>query len=467
MLDRIFDTIVAISSAPGHGAVAIVRLSGPDALAIGDQMAVIEGDSFAARPGFTRLSGEVSIGEGLTLPAVYYLFRAPRSYTRQDTVEIQTVGSPAAAELVREQAIKHGAIPALPGEFTARAFLNGAMDLSQAEAVGALIRAQTDNQLRAARRVMDGALSKRIETARNALAELVALVEADIDFAEEPIDFISPDELCRRLSELTASLAELRAGAPSWERLEVLPRILLLGPPNAGKSSLMNRLSGIERSICEAVAGTTRDILSSPIRLDRGDAILLDAAGIDQTTDEVLAEARAMALSQAQQVDLVCLVVDAAAPDDAKPVADVVAGDAASSIVAINKCDLIPKDRVAALADRWRQHELGEVCPTSAATGAGLDNLRLAMTEALGEGGATVAAEAVCLTERQQAALAEAVDAIERAISLGGDVADILDCAELLAFELREALDALGRVTGDVSTEDLLSHVFANFCIGK
>ena len=275
MLDRIDDTIVAISSAPGYGAVALIRLSGPHAITIADRMSKTEEDTpLSDHLGSSRIVGEVAIEEGLYLPAFFYLFRTPHSYTRQDIVEIQTVGSPSSAELVRKRAIQLGALPALPGEFTARAFFGGAMDLSQAEAVGGLIRAQTDTQLRAARRIMEGVLAKQLTKSLDALAELLALVEADIDFAEEPIEFLTPPELCARLGEVSSQLEGLRTSAPSVERFDVLPRILLLGPPNAGKSSLMNRLSGIPRAICEAVAGTTRDILSAPISLGHGEAIL-------------------------------------------------------------------------------------------------------------------------------------------------------------------------------------------------
>ncbi len=468
MLDRIDDTIVAVSSAPGYGAVALIRLSGPHAMTIADRMSRTTDDiPLSDRTGSSRIVGEVAIEEGLYLPAIFYVFRTPHSYTRQDIVEIQTVGSPSSAELVRKRAIHFGAIPALPGEFTARAFLEGAMDLSQAEAVGGLIRAQTDTQLRAARRIMAGVLAEQLTRSRDALAELLALVEADIDFSEEPIEFITPPELCTRLDEVSSQLEGLRTGAPSVERFEVLPRILLLGPPNAGKSSLMNRLSGIPRAICEAVAGTTRDILSAPISLGRGEAILLDAAGIDHSTDEIVAASRAMAMSTAAEVDLVCLVVDATNPAAGEMLDRSPEIDSGHSVIAINKCDLVSGDESTRLTRLWEQREIGPVCQTSALSGAGIEHLRETLRRALGDSGPSASAEAVYLTDRQRSAIAEAIEALKRAMALSRESRQTIDCADLLAFELRETLDALGAVTGDVTTEDLLTKVFANFCIGK
>lgn len=468
MLDRIDDTIVAVSSAPGYGAVTLVRLSGPLATTITDRMSKTSDEiPLDRRPGSIRIAGEVAINGRLYLPAFFYVFRAPHSYTRQDIVEILTVGSPSAAELVRKRAIQLGAIPALPGEFTARAFFNGAIDLSQAEAVGGVIRAHTDTQLRAARRIMDGALAKELTKSRDKLAELVALVEAEIDFAEEPIEFLTPPELCARLGEVSSDLNRLRNSAPSAERIDTLPHILLLGPPNAGKSSLMNRLSGISRAICAAVAGTTRDILSAPISLGRGEAILLDSAGIDRSADEIVAAARAMALSTAAQVDLVCLVVDATDPRAIDAMDGVPESGGGRSVVALNKCDLILGADLPALLRDWERREIGPVCQTSALSGTGIEHLRETMRLALGQGGLTTSAEALYLTERQRSAIAEATAATDRAVTLSRQCDQVIDCADLLAFELREALEALGSVGGSVTTEDLLAQIFANFCIGK
>ncbi len=468
MLDRLDETIVAISSAPGCGAVGIVRLSGPEAITLVKRMAQTSaGEPFRARPGSTRVSGEVFFDADLALPAFFYVFRAPHSYTRQNMVEVYTIGAPAALELVRRRAVELGARPAQPGEFTARSFVNGAMDLAKAEAVAGVIRAQSDTQLRASRRMMDGAFFKQIVETRDTLAELVGLVEADIDFAEEPIEFITPGAVRDRLGEITVRLQQMLAEAPPAERLEVLPRILLLGPSNAGKSLLMNRLSGTSRAICAAAAGTTRDILSAPVKVGRGEAILLDAAGVDRPADELLAAARAMALSTAEQVELVCLVVNVTGPEHDDVLTEVRSLDIAKVVIAANKCDLISNEDTADVVKRLGECGLGPVCPISALMGTGIDALRQAFAAALAESVNTTLGEAVFLSERQRNAIVETLDLLQRAVALSETAVETIDCADRLAFELREALEALGVITGEVTTEDLLDQVFANFCIGK
>ena len=468
MLDRLDEIIVAISSAPGRGPLGIVRLSGPGAIDLAEHMArPANGGSLRSRPGFSRVEGEVFVDEATALPAHFYLFRKPRSYTREDLVEIYSVGSPAALELIRRRVLDLGAVPARPGEFTARAFLNGALTLPEAEAVAAVIRAQSDAQLRAARRMMDGTFTRRIVDVRERLAELVALVEADIDFAEEPIEFITPPELCRRLEEIAATLDRLRHDSAPLERLEALPRVLLFGAPNVGKSTLMNQLSGMARSICAAAAGTTRDVLAAPIRLGRGEAILLDTAGVDTSLDEVIAAARAATLSEAERVDLVCFVADATRPPDRDAIVALKRLDVPGTVVAANKCDLLTAEQRQAAIARLAGEGLKPVHPVSAETGEGVETLRSALAEALGAAASTTLGEGMVLTERQHSALAEVDETLARAAALGRQATETVDCADLLAFELREALDLLGNVVGAVTTEDLLGQVFARFCIGK
>lgn len=468
MLDRLDETIVAISSAPGYGAVGIVRLSGPGAIGIAEGMASpADHQGLAARPSWSRIAGEVQVDEDTSLPATFYLFRAPRSYTRQDMVEIHTVGSGAVLEMVRQRAVALGAVPAEPGEFTARAFLSGALDLCSAEAVAGVIRARTDTQLRAARRMMDGALAGRLKEARNELAELAALVEADIDFAEEPVEFIAPGALRDRLRGITSTLEALLAESAVVEQFDSLPHILLLGPPNAGKSSLMNRLSGTSRAICAAAAGTTRDILSAPIRLHRTDAILLDAAGVDRSEDELTAEASDRTMSAAQRVDLVCIVVDVSKSANGQVFEAVDALDVGRVVVAANKSDLVSAEEAAGRVKELASRRRGPVCLVSALYGTGLDALRDALREALAVTDTTTTSEAVLISPRQRAAVSNAAEAVGRAVSLSRGARETIDFADLLAVELREALDMLGSVTGEVTTEDLLGQVFANFCIGK
>lgn len=468
MIDRLNETIVAISSAPGHAPLGLVRLSGKEAVAMVDRMATtLDRQPLGSRTIATRVPGEVLIDRDLALPASFYVFRAPRSYTRQDLVEIHTVGSPAALEIVRRRAISLGAVPAEPGEFTARAFLNGALDLAQAEAVAGVIRAQTDTQLRASHRMMDGSLARRIKVIRDEVAELLGLVEADIDFAEEPIEFVTPQALRDRLVGITHTLGEVMAKAESAERFDVLPHILLFGAPNVGKSSLMNRLSGTSRAICAAAAGTTRDILSAPVQIGRGEAVLLDAAGIDRSQDQIVAQARAMAMSKAEEIDLVCLVVDISNPPEEQIFDTLRSLGVSRTVIAANKADLIGDLEAQATCRRLESLSLGPVCLVSALEGTGIEKLRNTFGQALGSAITTTMGESVLVSERQQHAVESAGESIHRAIALAKSARETIDQADVLAFELREAVDALGAVTGEVTTEDLLHQIFANFCIGK
>jgi len=468
MYNVVDDTIVAVSTAPGQSAVGIVRLGGPTALTIADRLATSDQRRpIAEHEPSSRVEGELTLDSDRSLPVVLYVFKAPHSYTRQDLVEFHTIGSPPVLSLVVKRAIELGARQAQPGEFTARAYLNGAMDLSAAQSVAGIIRAQTDTQLKAARRLGAGDLAGRIDAAMKRLAHLTALVEADIDFAQEPIEFITSDQLVSELSAVDSQLRALDAVAISAERIDVLPSVLLFGRPNTGKSSLMNVLSGTRRAICSAAAGTTRDILTAPARLGRCEALLLDVAGVKDRDEGVQALAREKALAEAQRVDMVCVVVDASVEVNGGLVEIVRSWQGASIVLVANKLDLIDdamKEHVANRLDGWG---FGPVSFVSARNGAGVEDLRARLGAVLGVDTGTVGGNAVVLTARQRSAIKDAVAGVARAIKLGQGVTEVTDCADVLAFELRETMDALGRITGQVTTEDLLDQVFASFCIGK
>lgn len=471
MYETLEDTIVAISSAAGHAPRGIVRLSGPDALAIASRLFhSTAGPPLHEQVGFRRIIGTVHAGQTAPVPGEVYLFRAPHSYTRQDCAEIHTIGSPPLLAMVVNAAIDAGARPAQPGEFTARAFLAGAMDLSRAQAVAATINARTDAQLRAARKLQDGHLSRQVADWQRQLAELTALVEADIDFAEEPIEFIAPDALRTRVQALMDDIKNLCAAATGIERFDVSPTILLLGPPNAGKSSLLNALSGLDRAICSAIAGTTRDILTAPIRVGNAEALLLDAAGVHDDGDTLLREAQTKALRTAQRVDLLCLVVDLTATPSPALFDALPAAPTTPYILVANKADRV--DAGHADATLQSLESLAPVRPAaafavSAVRGDGLDRLRAALADQLSTRDDLAEDTDVVLSARQRAALDTAAAALDRAMHEADGIGATVDRAEILAFELRVALDALKPLVGEVTTEDLLTSIFASFCIGK
>ncbi len=468
MFDVIDDTIVAVSSPPGAGVRGIVRCSGPETLRLACCVFTPLGSVDIEKvPGFRRVHGWVAVEPGCAVPGEVYLFRGLRSYSRQDCVEYHVPGAPILLAMLVERLIGLGARAAEPGEFTARAFLSGAMDLPRAEAIAATIRSRSDAQLRVSRRMMDGRLTDVTGRIVEDFAELVALVEADIDFAEEPIDFISPAELKTRLADIARRLEHLSFESESSARVDALPRILLVGRSNAGKSTLMNRLSGMDRSICSQVPGTTRDILSAPVRLGGGEAVLLDAAGVDPDTDGLPREASAATLSAARGVDLICLVVDLAAAPGASACAPEGMPVEIPCVVVGNKIDALDERARAARVSSLERSRRGQVCSVSALTGEGIEACRglLARTLELPETG--IAADAVVVTARQRDAVETALAAVRRCAAEASDIDETIDRADILAFELREGLEALGAIAGTVTTEALLGRVFASFCIGK
>ena len=467
MFDLTDDTIVAVSSASGRAPRGIVRVSGPAAVRLGSALFKPDySDKLDVLPGFTRTAGRVALEPGVTAPAECYLFRAPHSQTRQDCCEIHTVSAPPLLAMITERFIALGARPAEPGEFTARAFCAGAIDLVEVEAVAATIRARSDAQLRAAREMSSGHLAAMIRDTTDGLSELTSLVEADIDFAEEPIDFVSPAVLRRQLTGLLGRLEQLLNQAASTERLEVLPTILLAGVPNVGKSSLLNALTGMNRAICSAVAGTTRDVLSAPLSLRHGEAILLDTAGHQTERDMMSALTRQATASATAAADLVCLVVDASRSSE-HDTRDISHLSRQPNLIAVNKVDLVARDAALHCRDYWSEQTGRPVVLVSATTGAGLERLKEGLEACLNDDRLTGGDGIIALTARQKDCLQRCRLALERAFKLADRATDTLDIADVLALDLREALNALGTLTGNITTEDLLERVFARFCIGK
>ena len=440
------DTIAAIATAAGSGGVGIVRLSGPRARAIADTVA---GPGLRPRQASHRRFRDeagCTIDDGIVL-----LFPAPHSFTGEDVVELQGHGGPVVLQALVRRCCALGARQARPGEFSERAFLNGKLDLAQAEAIADLIAATDGRAARAARRSLEGAFSRRVDAIAEVLLRLRVHVEAAIDFADEPIDTLGGAQVRDGLADARARLAALLAEAEHGRRLRDGLHVVLLGPPNAGKSSLLNALAGSERAIVTDIAGTTRDVLRESVRLDGLELTLVDTAGLREAGDAIEREGMRRARVELEHADLVLLVLDARDPQAGlDAVGTLPAGAAVLELC--NKADLLdalPADDAARL---W----------LSAATGEGIGRLRARLRELAGGHAGEGSDGEFSARARHVEALRQARDALdEAAAEFAGER------LELAAEQLRRGHDALGAITGRISADDMLGHIFSTFCIGK
>jgi len=455
------DTIAAISTPPGRGGIGIVRLSGPESASIAVQLVRLRRPLQHAR---ARLADVLdgSFNEGHSLDggrideALVTWFQSPNSYTAEDVVEIAAHGSPVVLELLMRRTLELGARLAEPGEFTQRAFLSGRLDLTQAEAVRDLIEAQTLTQARQAASQLGGALSRRVGPAKHALLELIALLEAGIDFAEDDVDVTPAAEIARRIGDLTPALEALEASYGRGRIVHDGLTLAIVGRPNAGKSSLFNRLVERERAIVTATPGTTRDTVSERISLDGIPLELVDTAGLREGSEE--AERLGIARSREALADagLVLVVLDRTQPlnEEEQRLLDSVQGRPA--VVVLNKCDL---------ADAVTEHEPAiqnlETVRTSALTGEGIPALR-ARILALATGGA--AEEPGMLTSlRHHRAILSTLEALQDAARANASAIP----HEMILLDLYRALWVLDSLTGQTTSDDILNLIFSTFCIGK
>ncbi|WP_313345034.1 tRNA uridine-5-carboxymethylaminomethyl(34) synthesis GTPase MnmE [Stenotrophomonas sp.] len=442
------DTIVAIATAPGAGGVGMLRVSGPQALRIAAALGCpLLQPRHAHYARFRDAEAEV-IDDGIAL-----YFPGPRSFTGEDVVELQGHGSPVVLQQLVARCIALGARQARPGEFSERAFLNGKLDLAQAEAIADLIAASDTRAARAARRSLDGVFSRRVEDAGEQLVRLRIHVEAAIDFADEPLDTLGGEQVRSGLGEVLRSLVTLRDDAERGRRLRDGLHAVLVGPPNAGKSSLLNALAGSERAIVTDIAGTTRDTLRETIRIDGLELTLVDTAGLREGGDAIEREGMRRARAEMQRTDLAIIVLDARDPQAGHAaVADAIA-DVPQQLWIHNKSDLL--ESLPADID-------ANVVHVSAATGQGLDRLHTRLRElASGSAGDSVEGE-FSARARHVEAIILAIGHAERAES-----ELVHEHLELAAEELRLAHEALGEITGRMSADDLLGRIFSSFCIGK
>ncbi|MGB3270681.1 MAG: tRNA uridine-5-carboxymethylaminomethyl(34) synthesis GTPase MnmE [Rhodanobacter sp.] len=442
------DTIAAIASAPGAAGVGVVRVSGPAAPAIGQALL---GRAPQARhahfAAFRDGAGEL-IDRGLLLH-----FPAPASYTGEHVLELQGHGSAVLLDLLLRRVCELGARLARPGEFTERAFLNGKLDLAQAEAVADLIAARSQAGARAALQSMGGVFSRKVDGLLQALIALRVHIEAAIDFPEEEIDFLADPAITAQLEDLRTELAGLLREARRGVRLNDGLKVAIVGRPNAGKSSLLNALAGSDRAIVTPIAGTTRDVLRESLSLDGIALELADTAGLRDTEDEVEREGVRRARGELQRADVAVLVTEADHADaDLGFFGTLPAG--VERLVLVNKID---RDGLAPHGERR-----GDVrwLWASAKTGAGLDSLRDHLRQLAGAG----SGEGAFSARRRHV---QALENVGQHLDHAASALATTRAGELAAEELRQAQHALGEITGSYSSDDLLGAIFGSFCIGK
>lgn len=444
------DTIAAIATAAGRGAVGIVRLSGPQAFAIAGQIA---GELPAPRQAGLRAlrdaKGEV-LDQGLVL-----CFPGPHSFTGEDVAELQGHGGPVVLTELLQAAVTAGARIAQPGEFSERAYLNGRLDLAQAEAIADLIDAASGQAVRAAQKTLEGAFSRRVHSLVAQLTDLRVFVEGALDFSDEDIDWLADARLLERLREAEALLQETRQQAGQGQRLREGMTVAIVGQPNVGKSTLLNALAGYEAAIVSEQAGTTRDLLREHLLLDGLPLTIVDTAGLRDTEDAVEREGIRRAWQALEKAELALFLVDDREGVTAADRALLAQLPAMPRLLLRNKCDLA--GHPPALSSGAEGQELR----LSAKAGLGLDLLVQALKA---QAGLSEVGEGVFLARaRHLRALDQAASHLAQARQRLTERAHV----ELAAEELRLAQDALGQITGAQSSDALLGEIFRRFCIGK
>ena len=447
------DTIAAVATAPGAGGIGVVRVSGPGAAQIAHMLL-----GRAPRPRHAHYARFTEADGALLDRGLLLWFPAPRSYTGEDVLELHAHGGPVLLDLLLRRVYALGARPARPGEFTQRAFLNGKLDLAQAEAVADVITAGSESALRAAQRALSGAFSARVRELQTLLTGARVQIEAALDFPEEELELLADPALAAALTGLVAALDAVLAEARRGVRLARGLEVVLVGAPNVGKSSLLNALAGTERAIVTALPGTTRDVLCVELALDGVRLQVADTAGLRTTHDLVEREGVRRALAALAQADLALLVTRADDWQRDLALLRQQAGASPELLVVVNKIDL---DQLPAA--RSVEPDMPPRIALSAQTGAGLDLLRAELRARAGGVGADSAFSArerhLDALQRAAAEIAAAREETARA-GHGG-------MAELAAEALRRAQGALDELTGQHSSDDLLGAIFSSFCIGK
>jgi tRNA modification GTPase len=448
-MQRPGDTIAAVATPGGRGGIGIVRVSGPDSARIAKELCGGLPPPRTARYGAFRSADGTLLDRGLILH-----FPAPASYTGEDVVELHGHGGRAVMDLLLGRVLELGARHAAPGEFTERAFLNGKLDLVQAEAVADLIDSASAESARSAARSLEGRFSARIHELRDRLVDARAFIEAALDFPDEAAEFPAASAAEQRLAEWLEASAILLGQARSGRALRQGLRIVILGPPNAGKSSLLNRLLGSDRAIVDAAPGTTRDTVEESLVVGGIAMHAVDTAGLRDTADAVEAEGVRRALAAAAGADLLLVVMEDERAERELPRLRPQLPAGCRRIIVRNKIDL-------GGTRACRVEAAGEATISlSAKTGDGLD---LLLTELRAESGAAAGEDAILARDRHIVALEQANAAVGR----GLEALRSGRGAEVIAEELRGAQQELGRITGEFGADELLGEIFSRFCIGK
>ena len=459
------DTIAAISTAIGEAGISVIRISGKDAIKIADK--VFKGKrKLEEVKTHTAHYGKIVDASGKVVDyVVATVFRAPHSYTGEDTVEISCHGGIFVTRKVLETILEAGARLAQPGEFTKRAFLNGKIDLSQAEAVADLIRSATDLAYQSSLSQLEGSISNKIKKMRDDLINLCSLVELELDFADEDLEFVDKPELAKKIKDAISEIDELIETFKFGKIYREGIKVVIAGKPNAGKSSLLNALLNENRAIVSDIPGTTRDIIEESLNIEGVLFRVIDTAGLRETYDIIEQEGVKRAEEQLKKSDMILLVIDSTDDIDEEDiriyhrVLNLAVNELKKCIVVFNKVDLLNGKQIK------NEKILGDfpVVYISALTGQGLDKLKKLMVEQSFLGTNRTDASVVITNVRHRDALLKAKQSLQYALrsleeGMSGD---------LVAVDLRAGLNHLGEIIGEVTTDDILNNIFSKFCIGK
>ena len=458
------ETIAAISTPEGEGGIAVIRISGKLSLNIMKEIFKAKGikndNTFESHKLYLGFIRHPKTGE--TLDNVFCtIMKSPNSYTGEDTVEIHTHGGLLVPKRVLELTFNMGARPAFPGEFTQRAYINGKMDLVQAEAVADIIHAQTEKSLKIAEKQLEGALSDQINKLKDKILDILAEIEANVDFPEEEMDELVLERIINLAEEIVFELSDLVSTYDTGRIIKQGINTAILGKPNVGKSSILNQLLKQQRAIVSPLPGTTRDFIEETLDINGIPLKVVDTAGIRSTSDEIESVGVKLANKKAQEAELLILVFDGSSQLDNNDLEVLTTSRDKKSIIVINKLDLEQKTDMKEIKNK-RKNSL--IVKTSAKTGKGIGDLKekiygtLISNESKTEG-----SESIITELRHKLSLDKSIEHLNLFI----EQIKKNESPEYLAIDLRTSLDFLGEITGEVTTEDVLGRIFSKFCIGK